>query len=88
MRFQVVLSKASSILKRMRTRKQRKLYQQWVEQAGLSPEAIPREEVTEDLVPEVGKGKEQQRLPILYMLLGACVLILCVGLVLLIVHSC
>ena len=88
MRFQVVLSKVNIILKHMRTRKQRKLYQQWIEQAGLSPEAVPREEVTEDLVPEVGRGKERQRLPILYMLLGACVVILCVGLILLIVHSC
>jgi len=72
----------------MQTRKKRKLYQQWIDKAGLSPEAVPQEEVPEDLIPEIGIGKKQLRLPILYMLLGACLVILCVGLILLVVYSC
>jgi hypothetical protein len=57
-----------------------------VERAQLPPEAVPREEFAEDIIPKI--DKKQLRLPMLYMLLGASVVILCVGLILLIVYSC
>ncbi len=48
-----VLSKANSILTNLpdylQRRRKRRLYQQWIESAGLPPEAIPREEVPEDI---------------------------------------
>ena len=90
MQLQAVLSKAikaiNDIVKYLRGRRKKKLYQQWVERAGLPPEAIPQEEVAEDLIPKI--DKEQLRLPILFMLLGASLVILCVGLVLLIAYAC
>jgi predicted nucleic acid-binding Zn ribbon protein len=110
-------------LKYFRRRKKEKLYRQWVERAGLPPEAIPSEadkskdvparidkreavtteakspvriqpssatvthaEVGGDMMAEI--HKRQQRLRMLYMMLGASLLILLVGLILLIVHSC
>jgi len=86
MKPQTVLSKASDILKYLRTRRKRRLYQQWVERAGLPPEAVRQEEVAEHVVPEIDKWERRQ--PLMYMLLGACILILLVGLILLIVHAC
>ena len=90
MKLWAVLSKAISILKSifnyLRLRRKGKLYQQWVKRAGLPPEAIPREEVTEEIIPKI--DKEQLRLHALYMLLGASLVIFGMGLILLIVHSC
>ncbi len=74
------------MLKYFQTRKKRKLYRQWVERASLSPDAIPREEVAEDMIPQI--DKQQSRRHILYILLGVSAVVLCVGLILLIVHSC
>ena len=75
-----------TLVKYLRRRKKRKLYQQWVERASLSPDAIPREEVTEDMIPPI--DKQQSRLNILSILLGISLVILCAGLILLIVYSC
>ena len=90
MKLRIALSKASSLLNNissyLQRRRKGRLYQQWVERAGLPPEAIPQEEVAEDIIPKI--DKEQLRLPILFMLLGASLVILCVGLVLLIVYAC
>jgi len=62
------------------------LYQQWVEKADLPSEAVPKEEFAGDIIP---KGdKEHSHLPLLYMLLGASLVVLCLGLVLLIAYSC
>ena len=66
-------------------RKKGKLYRQWVQRANLPPDAIPREEVAEDRIPQV--DKQQSRLTILYILLGVAVVGLCAGLILLIVYS-
>ena len=63
-----------------------KLHRQWVERAGLPPDAIPREEVAEDMMPP--EDKQQSRLNILSILLGVSLVILCVGLILLMVYSC
>jgi len=91
MKRPAVLSKANSIRTNipnyLQRRRKRRLYQQWVERAGLSPEAIPREEVPEDVTTEK-VNKELLRLHILYILLGVSVIILCVSLSLLIMQSC
>ena len=77
------------MLKYFRRKKQRDLYRQWVERASLSPDAIPREEVAEDMIPQVDKAdKQQSHLNILSILFGISLLILCTGLVLLMVYSC
>ena len=90
MRIWAVLSDISSLLKNtltyLRRRKKRRLYQQWVEQSGLPPGAIPQEEVAEERILKI--DKQQLLLTILYILLGACLVILFVGLILLIIYSC
>ena len=90
MKLRIALSKTSSLIDNissyLQRRRKGRLYQQWVERAGLPPEAIPQEEVAEDIIPKI--DKEQLRLPILFMLLGASLVILCVGLVLLIAYAC
>ncbi len=83
------------MLKYFRRREKRKLYRQWVERSGLSPDAIPREEAAEERISPKHKqllhvhaeDKQQSRLYILYILLGVSLVILCAGLILLIVHS-
>ena len=74
------------MLKYFRRKKKRKLYQQWVERASLSPDAVPQEEIAEDMIPQI--DKQQSRLNILSILLGISLVILCAGLILLIVSSC
>jgi len=74
------------LLKYFRRKKKRKLYQQWVERASLSPDAIPREEVAEDMTPQI--DKQQSHLNILSILLGVSLVVLFAGLVLLIMYSC
>ena len=90
MKPRIVLSKGNSILTNipnyLQRRRKGRLYQQWVERAGLPPEAIPREEVPEDVTTEK-VNKELLRLRIQYILLGVYVIILCVSLSLLIMQS-
>ena len=97
MKLQTVLSKSriilfntirvvNSIVKYLRTWRKRRLYQQWIEKAGLPSEAIPKEEFAVDIIPKI--DEKQPRLTLLYMLLGASLVILCGALVLLIVQSC
>ena len=83
------------MLKYFRKRKKRKLYQQWVERANLSPDAMPREEVAEDrishrnrqLISQDKADKQQSHLTILYILLGVALVVLFAGLVFLSVFS-
>ncbi len=121
----IQLSAEAILLAYFKRRRKAKLYRQWVERAGLPPEAVPTEagksedttlqvpsseaaspevdrplrvhvepgrrvaihpEVSGDMMAEI--NERQLRLPLLYMLLGASALILCVGLILLIVYSC
>jgi len=90
MKLTTALSKANSILSStfnyLRTRRQRRLYQQWIEQADLPPEAIPREEVAKEIAPRI--EKKRLRVYLLFMLLGAALVIACGGLILLIMRSC
>lgn len=89
MKLSVVLSKLSSILDTLnyfQRRRKGKLYEQWVQRAGLPPEAVPREKIHEDIRPKTEKKQLQQ--PILYILLGASLVIFFVGFILLIVASC
>ena len=77
-----------NILKYLRRRGKRKLYQQWVERSSLPPDAIPREKVTEDRIVMPQGGEQKSRLNILSILLGISLVALCVGLILLIFYSC
>ena len=86
MKFQLILSKVNDILKSPQTKRKKRLYQQWVETAGLPPEAIPEEEVAKDIIPEIGKNK--LRLNVLYILLAASIMMFCTGLILVIMCSC
>ncbi len=91
MKSRIVLSKANSILTNipnyLQRRRKERLYQQWVEKAGLPPEAIPWEEVPEDITTKK-VDKEPSRLHILYIFLGVFLVVWCVGLTLLILQSC
>ncbi len=88
MQFQLILAKIRGILKYPQRRGKQRLYQQWVERAGLPPEAVPEEEVAEDIIPKVDKKvdkiKLNQKAP--YILLGAVTIIFIVALIL--VSSC
>ena len=86
MKLGIALAKANQILKYLRTRRKRRLYQQWIKRADLPTEAVPEEEFTQDITPKI--GKEQLRPRLLYVLLGASLVMLCIGLISLIVHSC
>jgi len=89
MKLSAVFSKLSSILNTLNyfpRRRKEKLYEQWVQRADLPPEAVPREKVREDIRPKAEKESLQQ--PILYILLGASLVIFCGGFILLIVKSC
>ncbi len=86
MKFQIVLSKVSDILKYPQRRRKKRLYRQWVKTAGLSPEAIPEEEVTGDIIPKIDENRLRPN--VLYILLVASIMIFCTGLILLIIHSC
>jgi hypothetical protein len=81
-----VLSKAYDILKYLLTWRKRKLYRQWVERADLPSEAVPQEAAGKDVLPKL--DREQLRLPVLYMLFGAAIVVLFAGLILLVVQSC
>ena len=93
MKLGKALSKVSGILdplKYLRRRRKGKLYEQWVQRADLPPEAIPRKKVVEDVTPKIERERLQQPTlyVLLYVLLGASMAVLCMGLVLLIVQSC
>ena len=75
------------MLKHFQRRKKRKLYQQWVERANLSSDALPREEVAGDMITMPQVDKQQSHPIILYILLGVALAVLCAGVVLLIVYS-
>ncbi len=91
MKSRMVLSKPNSILTNipnyLQRRRKGRLYRQWVEKAGLHLEAIPREEIPEDITTEK-VDKELSRPHILYIFLGVFLVIWCVGLTLLILQSC
>ena len=73
------------MVKYFRERKKQKLYQQWVERASLSPDDIPRESTTEDMMPP--ENKQKPHFYLLYILLGVAVVVLITGLVFLVLYS-
>jgi hypothetical protein len=86
MKFQIILSKINDILTYPQRRRKKRLYQQWVETAGLSPQAVPEEEGPGGIIPKIDKNK--LRLNVLYISLVASIMIFCTGLILLIMRSC
>ena len=75
------------MLNYFRKKREKKLYQQWVERASLSPDAVPRQEEDEDMMPQVSSG-QKSRLNLLYILLGVATIILSVGIISLILDRC
>jgi len=69
-----------------RKKKEEKLYQQWAKYSALPPEAIPQQEAPRDM--PVRKETNKRRTPLLHILLGVGITVLCVGLALLFAPSC
>ncbi len=89
MKLRDVLSSANDLWRRLRTRKKRKLYHQWVEEADLPSEAVPQEDVGLPVIPEEAEPAKQPLRPhILYLLLGGCLVMLCAIFILLLFQSC
>ena len=86
MKPQVIFAKVSDLFKYLKTRRRRKLYEQWVKEAELPPETVPRDEFAEDIIPKIDKKKLP--LPMLYMVLGASLVVLCIGIILVAMRSC
>ncbi len=80
-----LVTRIAYIIKYLRTRRKRRLYRQWVEASDLPPDTIP-DELAEDTVIET--TLRQSKRVLLYALLGAAVLILLSGLILLVLRSC
>ena len=83
------------MFKYLRERKNRKLYQQWVDKAELPPEEVPQEEEGDASSPltrlkEITELKDaaQFQLPMLYIMQGVSLLLLLVILIILLVHAC
>ena len=74
------------------TKKSGKLYKQWVKYANLPPDAIPTTEtptnkpLRQDVT--VGLGENIKRIPVLYIVIGVCVIALFVLIIILIAQSC
>ena len=52
----------------------------------MPPEAIPQEEVAKEIAPRI--DRKRLRVYLLFMLLGAALVIVCGGLIILVVRSC
>jgi hypothetical protein len=63
-----------------------KLYEQWVKHGDLPPDAIPQKDNTEEV--PMGKGKNKQVSPIVYISIGAGIIIWCICLVIVFIQSC
>jgi hypothetical protein len=63
-----------------------KLFEQWVAHGDLSPEATPQKESPEEM--PTGKEKNKRVSPLVYILIGAGVIIWCVCLVIVFMQSC
>ena len=51
-------------LGRFRRRKKERLYEEWVQMAGLPPESVPREKVAEEPTPKIEKERLQPPPPV------------------------
>lgn len=90
MKLADILRRAISILGNIlgylpRWRK-RRLYQEWVDRSDLPPDAVPREEFVGDITPRIGRVRFSRNL--MFMLLGAFLVLLIEGIVLLVMYSC
>ena len=74
MKLQSLLSQISKIFGYTQRRRTAKLYRQWMQSGDLSPEAIPKGEIAEDIrpkVPQMPKIDTQHLIKnLLYLLLG------------------
>lgn len=74
------------------TKKSGKLYKQWIKYANLPPEALPSTETPTDKPARrdvtVGLGGNVQRIPVLYIVIGVCVIALFVLIIMLLAQSC
>jgi hypothetical protein len=80
-----LVTRIAYIINYLRTRRKRRLYRQWVEASDLPPDTIPGE-LAEDT--EIETTLRQSKLVLLYALLGAAVLLVLIGLVILIARTC
>jgi hypothetical protein len=78
------------MLKYLRERRQRRLFREWVNRAGLDPEEIPEEEEAEEPALPVEQERQYQRLyqHLPYVLLGFLLGVVCTSLALVVVRSC
>ena len=66
-----------------------KLYKQWVKFSNLPPEAIPSTETPREMPVRREKiAKTVQRLPVLYILIGLCIIALFVLIIIVLMQSC
>ena len=89
MRPEGILYAIGDAVKYLKTWRKRRLYQQWVERAGLPPEAVPRDEPAEpeDNIP--GVERQELRLPtMIYVLLVISIIISCTALIMVSVYAC
>jgi len=86
MKIMTVLAKIYHLLGYMQRRRKKRLYKQWIERADLPPEAMPEEEFATEKIPEIDKKQLYKRL--LYTLLGVFIVVLCIGIISLLIHSC
>jgi type VI protein secretion system component VasF len=69
-----------------RERWKRRLYKQWIEKSDMPPETIRREEAAEEVRPRI--YRKRLRMYVLFTLLGAALVIVIGGLILLLIRSC
>ena len=82
-------------MKRFREKRKEKLYRQWAEHSELPPEAIPQKEAptnkgaqNEEAPPDKSTWHFELHFNPIYILLGACIILLLAVLIFLIAQSC
>ncbi len=65
--------------------RKRRLYQEWVDKSELPPDAVPREDFAGEIAPGIGRGQFRRNL--MFILLGAFLVLLIEGIVLLVMYS-
>ena len=63
-----------------------KLYKEWMKYANLPPEAAPSTETPREM--PAGREKNLQRLPVMYIVIGLCIIALFVLITIVLVQSC
>lgn len=83
-----IIDRAAGLIKSTfsQDRKNMKLYRQWVEHAGLPQDDIPK---SEESIPEASvverRPGQQQRIPLIYMVLGVAIILFIVAIVIVMV---